>query len=65
MKFLRKFLESKTGLLTYGLISVLGGLGMIIRPEKTSVYIIMGIGCIWFFEGLTSLLKFIYKVKNK
>lgn len=46
------------------LISLGAGLGMVIRPEATPKFIIMGIGVVWILEGATDLIA-MYKDRLK
>jgi hypothetical protein len=52
-----KFRNSYAGLTILALVSVSAGLGMLIAPEKTSMWIIRGVGLIWIFEGISYALE--------
>lgn len=55
---INKWFETNTGLIVRGVAGVLAGLSMMIYPEHTSMWVIMGVGLIWSLEGLAYILKF-------
>jgi uncharacterized membrane protein HdeD (DUF308 family) len=55
----KKWIKFKNGyarLIILALVSISAGLGMLIVPEKTSTWIIRGVGLIWTLEGISYAL---------
>ena len=52
----KKWSNFKNGyarLIILTIVSISAGLGMLIAPEKTSDWIIRGVGLIWILEGIS------------
>lgn len=48
-----KFKNGYTRLIVLTIVSIGVGLGMLILPEKTSEWVIRGVGLIWTLEGIS------------
>jgi uncharacterized membrane protein HdeD (DUF308 family) len=48
-----KFKNGYTRLIILTIVSIVAGLGMLIVPEKTSDWVIRGVGLIWTLEGIS------------
>jgi len=56
----KKWDKSKNGyamLIILAVISISAGLAMLIAPEKTSDWVIRGVGLVWTLEGISYGLK--------
>jgi len=52
----KKWDKSKNGyamLIILAVVSISAGLGMLIAPEKTSDWVIRGVGLVWTLEGIS------------
>ena len=53
MKDWTKFKKECVWLIILSIVSITAGLGMLVAPEKTSHWIIRGVGLIWILEGIS------------
>jgi uncharacterized membrane protein HdeD (DUF308 family) len=51
-----KFKNGYARLIILTIVSISAGLGMLIVPEKTSDWVIRGVGLIWTMEGISYAL---------
>lgn len=52
-KIWNNFKNGYTRLIILTIISIGAGLGMLIVPEKTSEWVIRGVGLVWTLEGIS------------
>lgn len=48
-----KFKNEYARLIILAIVSISAGLGMLLVPEKTSEWIIRGVGLVWTLEGIS------------
>lgn len=48
-----KFKNGYSSLIILAIVSISAGLGMLLAPEKTSNWVIRGVGLVWTLEGIS------------